>query len=180
MEQQILLHARSGETIVEPGAGDGTLALQLGPRVEVSRLRWIALDWAPQPDNWPTEWSWRRENLLQYARYTEADGIVGNLILHQFEEGALRNLGGVWNQHARFLVFNEPLRCRRALWLLRAAGLAGIGPISRYDGAVSVRAGFRGEELPTLLGLDPAKWQWRISTTFLGGYRMAASRRDPS
>jgi hypothetical protein len=42
---------------------------------------------------------------------------------------------------------------------------------------VSIAAGFRGQELPAALGLDPAAWDIRCGTSFLGMYRLIAIRR---
>jgi hypothetical protein len=42
---------------------------------------------------------------------------------------------------------------------------------------VSIAAGFCGDEMPRLLGLQPTQWDIDCHTTALGAYRMIASRR---
>ena len=55
--------------------------------------------------------------------------------------------------------------------------LLGINYVTREDIHTSINAGFRDQELPTLLGLDPLHWKVKTSTTLLGAYRMVATRR---
>jgi hypothetical protein len=57
--------------------------------------------------------------------------------------------------------------------------LLGINYVTREDIHTSIRAGFRGDELPELLGLDPTEWQVHTSCTPLGAYRMIAQRHRP-
>ena len=52
-----------------------------------------------------------------------------------------------------------------------------INRVSHHDGHLSINAGFRGNELPELLGLDPENWVVEVSHTWLGGYRLMAVRR---
>jgi hypothetical protein len=49
--------------------------------------------------------------------------------------------------------------------------------VTRHDGRVSIAAGFRHDELPRLLHLDPAVWTWRVQETLLGACRLVAKRR---
>jgi hypothetical protein len=55
--------------------------------------------------------------------------------------------------------------------------LAELHPITRYDMQVSIRAGFRGDELRQALGLGP-EWKALVRTTLIGGYRLLLSRSD--
>jgi hypothetical protein len=50
--------------------------------------------------------------------------------------------------------------------------------VTKHDGSVSIDAGFRGDELPQLLGLEPATWTWTVAETWSGAYRMIAERRE--
>lgn len=177
METQLRQCANGGDAIVELGAGDGSLALHIDRMLPESQFQWTGLDWCPAPPSWPARWRWIREDLLHHKKFERYAGVVGNLILHQFPDEELKQLGEVWNRHAQFLLFNEPGRQRSALWLLRASRFLGMGAVSLYDGAVSIRAGFRGQELPELLGLNPQQWEWSVSRTILGNYRLRAQRK---
>ena len=53
----------------------------------------------------------------------------------------------------------------------------GASHVTLHDAHVSIAAGFRDDELPRLLGLDPASWEIQLGTTLLGAYRMTACRR---
>lgn len=162
-------HRRPGETVLEIGAGDGALARLLSAD---------ALDLAPAPPDWPAASRWHRADLREFATWRDYPIVLGNLILHHFTDAELARLGALLRRHARVLIFNEPRRARRFLWLWRvAAPLGGANNVTRHDGRVSIEAGFAGNELPSLLGLDPAQWQWRIETSPLGAYHLVALRR---
>lgn len=157
-----------GEAVLEIGAGDGALA---------RRLAADALDLTPPPPDWPSDARWHRADLRNFEAWSDYPVVIGNLILHHFEDAELARLGARLRRHARVLIFNETRRSRRFLWIWRiAAPLGGANHITRHDGRVSIEAGFAGNELPALLGLDPAQWQWRIETSGLGAYRLVALR----
>ena len=166
--------ARDGERALEIGAGDGALALALSE----AGVPTDALDRFPAPPAWPSATRWHQTDLREYAGWADHAVVVGNLILHHLDAEDLIGLGIRFDRHARVLVFNEPRRSVRglALWLV-AAPLGGAGRVTRHDGRVSIRAGFRGEELPRALGLSRERWAWRVETTFLGAYRLVAKRR---
>jgi hypothetical protein len=167
--------ARDGERALEIGAGDGALALALGE----AGVPTDALDRFPAPAAWPSATRWHQADLRAYAGRGGHALVVGNLILHHLDAGELQPLGARLDRHARVLVFNEPRRSFRslALWAI-GAPLGGAGRVTRHDGRVSIRAGFRGEELPRALGLSRERWAWWIETTCLGAYRLVATRRS--
>jgi hypothetical protein len=169
------LLARRGERALELGAGDGALALSL----RTAGLPTDALDRFPAPANWSAAALWHVTDLLAFEKWAAYPIVVGNLILHHLDAPALAALGAKLDRSARVLVFNEPLRHRRArlLWAI-AAPLFGASRVTRHDGRVSIEAGFRADELPVALGLSADRWDYRISTTFLGAYRMIAIRRE--
>ena len=51
-----------------------------------------------------------------------------------------------------------------------------VGPATKHDMIVSIRAGFLPGELPNVLGLDAADWRVREETNWRGGLRMLAYR----
>lgn len=168
---------RSGETVLELGAGLGELARELarhGPQVD-------GLDRWPRPRAWPADRTWHQTDVEAFAAWDDYPVVIGNMILHQFAPEALRALGAHLDRHARLLVLCEPARRRRSQRLFAvAAPLMGANHVSRHDGHVSIAAGFLDNELPVQLGLPADRWTWRIQTTFFGAYRMVAERRRPS
>lgn len=166
--------ARPGERALELGSGDGALAGVL----RSAGLATDALDRFAAPATWPAEARWHAADLRAFDAWGDYPVVVGNLILHHLSDPELAALGARLDRHARVLVFNEPLRDLRArlLWAV-GAPLGGAGPVTRHDGRVSIAAGFRADELPRALGLDPARWSWLVSITFLGACRVVAFRR---
>lgn len=168
---------RPGDTALELGAGDGALAL----RLRRAGLAVDALDRQPAPPSWltwPATARWHRADLREFDGWAAYPVVLGNLVLHHLSDGELAALGAALDRHARLLVFNEPLRRPRSrlLWAV-GAPLGGAGPVTRHDGRVSIDAGFRDEELPRALRLDPARWSWTVSESFLGASRLIATRR---
>ena len=166
--------ARRGERVLELGAGGGELGCSL------ARLGWRVdgIDLAPRPACWPPIGNWHQVDMLTLKCWPVAPVVVANLILHHFEPLELAALGEQLDRHARVIVASEPWRRRLSHRLFSCAcGLIRAHDYTRHDGALSINAGFRGEELPLALGLDPARWNWSITTHFLGAYRVVAERR---
>jgi hypothetical protein len=167
-----LLHP--GERALEIGAGDGSLCAALA----ASGLSYDGLDLWPRPVHWPRESAWHRTNLLRFAGYADYPVVFGNLILHQFSDGDLAALGATLGRTARLIVANEPARGRHVQFLARGANaLIGANHVTLHDAHVSIAAGFRGDELPRVLGLDEKIWTWRCTSTLRGAYRMIAQRK---
>jgi SAM-dependent methyltransferase len=167
-----LLHR--GEKVLELGAGTG----ELGLRLAVSGIAVDGLDLWPRPVGWPGARAWHVADLRGFSGYAEYPVVIGNLIFHQFSETDLAALGAELRGHARVILACEPARRRRFQFLYALfAPLFGANHVSRHDGRVSIAAGFRGGELPRLLGLEPRTWDCRCTSTLLGGYRMIALRR---
>lgn len=146
--------------IVELGAGDGTLLLELLQRVSpawsgaelllldrhaiikpavlqrFSRFRCRAV--AEQAD--VHEW-------LSTAPGGSCDLMFANLFLHHFREDELIALLGSAARVTTVFVGLEPRRNRLSLVFCRLLWAIGCNSVTRHDAAVSVRAGFRGQEL---------------------------------
>lgn len=162
--------------LLEIGAGDGTLAKQLIKSLQPQS--YAALDLASAPHNWPTSATWQQADLLRNADYTGATHLIANLVLHHFETDLLKSIGNqIQNSTIHTIIACEP--CRRKLHQLQlgAGKLIGFNHVTLHDGHVSVEAGFRANELPELLGLHPSQWEWSITETFMGAYRMVANRK---
>lgn len=174
LRRTVPARVRAGERVLEIGAGTGELGASLARRGVAPD----GLDRGPRPAAWPSAARWQQTDVLAFAGWGDYEVVIGNLIFHHFDADALRTLGGRMAAHARLIVACEPVRRRRFQWLFAAlCALVGANHVSRHDGRVSIEAGFLGDELPALLGLDPQVWHWRVATTARGMYRMVAERR---
>lgn len=164
---------RPGERVLEIGAGTG----EFGHRLARRGLETAGLDLWPRPSDWPAAADWHQEDLRTFAGYARYAVVTGNLILHQFSDSDLAALGRKLNRGSRVIVACEPARRRVSQLLYRTiAPWFGANPVSLHDAHVSIAAGFRGNELPHLLGLERQTWQVRQRTTVLGVYRLVAVR----
>lgn len=164
---------RTGEHVLEIGAGTGELGLRLARQ----HLPMAGLDLWPRPPEWPADRAWHREDLRTFSGYSSYAAIIGNLIFHQFTDAELADLGEKILPTARVILACEPHRRRASQILYRTfAPLFGANHVSLHDGHVSIAAGFRADELPRALGLRAREWRIQCSTTLLGAYRMIAVR----
>lgn len=157
---------------LEIGAGDGALAQE---------YHLDGLDLQAAPATWASNRTWHQSDVLRFDRWQQYPLVVSNLFLHHLNADQLATLGARWDESSRVILACEPWRARGfrsgfalVCWLVRAHA------VSRHDGRVSVEAGFRDNELPQLLKLSPDRWQWAISHSVFGMYRMIARRRQPS
>ncbi len=175
-EKSLARHVHPGDRVIELGSGTGELS---------ARLRTVTplvdgIDRIPAPPAWPASARWHQSDIQTFPGWNAYSVVIGNLILHHFDDASLRDLGNAISPHARLLLFSEPTRKRlnQRFWNL-AAPLCGANHVTRHDGYVSIAAGFLGDELPHTLGLDPSLWRCEIFHTWLGAYRLIAERREP-
>jgi 2-polyprenyl-3-methyl-5-hydroxy-6-metoxy-1,4-benzoquinol methylase len=161
----------NGARIADLGAGDGTVMLRVARRIRARPIRvelmlvdragaisaatiarFRELQWNAMP---------RAADAIEWLQQAPAgfDVITANLFLHHFEPRALRQLLLLVSARTRVFVACEPRRSRFALAASRVLGVAGCGPETRHDAAVSVRAGFRGYELSQAW---PAMQDWEL------------------
>lgn len=180
MRRALSGRVQAGEHIVEIGAGDGSLGLSLmeSRLARITPANVAGLDVAGRPLRWPEQARWFQTSVFQFPDWAGYPVVIGNLIFHHFNEAELGELGARLGRHARLIVAGEPLRTRRTARLFSAVcPLIGADAVTRHDGRVSIEAGFRGNELPEMLGLDAGRWSWRVDETWLGAYRLIAERR---
>jgi 2-polyprenyl-3-methyl-5-hydroxy-6-metoxy-1,4-benzoquinol methylase len=165
---------RSGESILELGAGTGELTQSLAAR----GMHVTGLDLCPRPVGRPERQHWLQSDLTTFPSYANYPVIIGNLILHHFSDETLGQLGRQWRRHARLLLFSEPVRRRFSQHLIRGLGpIFGANRVTLHDAAVSIAAGFRGDELIRQLDLPDTEWTCSITCTLGGAYRLVARRR---
>jgi SAM-dependent methyltransferase len=167
---------RPGDRVLELGAGDGWLLRQLARRLCGRGVAITGLDRCGAPTDLPPEAEWIQADLLEFADWSAYSVIVVNLLLHQFEDEALRTLGARMGASARCVIGNETVRGPWHSFMARVSFLLGMGPVSRHDAVVSVRAGFRPGELASLLGLTDEAWQVEERISIFSALRFCARR----
>ncbi|WOO39447.1 hypothetical protein [Rubellicoccus peritrichatus] len=177
--QQLSEHINALESIIELGAGAGDLGSYLVKKkiLDPAKHHYTGLDLWKRPDYWAREWNWVQEDMTRFNDYSSTPVVLGNLIIHQFEDVVLNLLGERLNAHAKLIIINEPLRSRIGLLGLHILRLKGLNYVTLNDGAISIRAGFRRGELPALLNLSNRDWLIEERETMLGCYRMVALRK---
>jgi len=164
-----------GWRITEIGAGDGALSLRFCQHGICSTKDLHAFDLVQPPPGWPADAGWTQGDLFQQS-LPDSEVLVANLILHHFHDDQLRVLGSRISSKTRLILAAEPARLQIHSWLGRAlCFLADFNYVTAYDMQVSIRAGFRGDELRRALGLGD-EWEVQSHMHPLGGYRFLACR----
>jgi len=182
LRRQLACQLRPGDRLLELGAGDGTLARFLGVERAAFPGIYRGLDLAPRPADWPEGLGWVQADVFGESGVREvaaADVVMANLFLHHFSDEALAGLGRAVGR-ARVLIFSEPARGDLPIWQGRLlAALVPLNHVTRHDLAVSVRAGFCGDELAAALQLDRGRWRWQAHRTVMGAHRFVAFAIGP-
>lgn len=175
IERTIRRHGQRDWDMTELGAGDGTLSLRL-LRAGLCREEALhAMDLASRPRHWPAAAEWTCGNVLHHP-LPETRVVIANLFLHHLTNDQLAVLGSRLSSRTRLIVAVDPAR----LWIHRFTGrlfseLVGLNRVHRHDMRVSIRAGFRGDELRQALDLGK-EWEVQARLHPLGGYRFLAKR----
>jgi SAM-dependent methyltransferase len=187
---QASCHGQPARRIVELGAGDGRFLLGVARRLpadwrgtqavlldrlpaaapeireDFRRLGWgtqiivaEALSWLEQPDT------------------PACDAIVANLFLHHFPQAQLGALLRAVARLARRFIAVEPRRSGESLLCSRLLGFMGCNQVTRHDAPISIRAGFRGDELSRLWPADSA-WVLDERTAGRFSHLFVAQRRS--
>jgi hypothetical protein len=169
---------RSEDQVIELGAGDGSLGswLLAGGWLTQSHS-YTGVDLWSRPTDWPRNWDWKQEDLLETEFAKGTTVLIANLILHQFVDQQLRRIGRSINEsRLRTLIIVEPSRRRFHLLMSRLLRVLGAHPITLQDARTSIRAGFAGDDLVVALGLDPDEWNICQSETLTGAQRYLCQR----
>jgi len=160
------------ETVVELGAGDGTLLLRLARALDPP---WRAVDLtlidrhdivspATLRDYRSMGWhvTVRCEDALDWAAQRDAppaDLCISSLFLHHFDETQLRRLLTGIECRSKAFIACEPRRNTVAHVGSRLIGVLGANAVTRNDAVKSVAAGFAGREI-TAVWPDSADIWW--------------------
>jgi hypothetical protein len=181
---------RSPRTIVELGAGDGTLLLRLAKRIAPrwKQIRVVMVDrkklLSPRTKAEFKALSWHVESQemdvfdwLQRPKQEQSDVTIANLFLHQFMEDDLRRLLRQASRQTGFFLACEPQRDKFSLYAAALSGLIGCKKVSRREAKISVRAGFKENELSAMW---PGGEGWRLMERKVGlfSHCFAAQRID--
>ncbi len=162
-----------GSQIIDLGAGDITFY----EHIKGQPILYSALDRVKPGPSIPQGMQWITCNIESFEGWEAYNVITANLFLHQLTDEALGKLGSIWNKTADIMIFNEPLRHPFHRMIAPAfLKFGGYGLVTQHDGLVSIEAGFRGGELPGLLGLGE-NWKIEEHQTLRGSYRMIATRK---
>lgn len=161
--------------VLELGAGDGALARRVWSKGIALPAQWSALDLAPAPDDWPEEATWYQRDIFTMPQLPDAEIIVANLFLHHFQEHQLHTFAQRLPDSCGVMIACEPVRRRvHEMQGRLLSAVVNLSPVTRHDMAVSIRAGFIGDELQQALSLTG--WQTKVSHTAFGACRFLAWR----
>jgi phospholipid N-methyltransferase len=162
-ELQRHVPASRTKTLVEFGAGDGSLMLRLAKKTcaQYQEAHVMLLDQqdivSSQTLAGFSSLGWRAESVVAdiftwLAQPVDQvyDVIIANLFLHHFDAERLALLLSLAAQRTRVFIACEPRRSNFALFGSRLLGVVGCNDVSRHDAVVSVRAGFDQQELSAL------------------------------
>ncbi len=184
------LRNNTSKRIVELGAGDGHFLLAVAERMRgplsdveaalVDRLdvldpqmpaRFNALGWRIRPEiSGAMEW-------LRQAAPNSTEVIISNLFFHQFGDDELAEMFHLAMRASHTVIALEPRRGWLPDFLGRFLWVAGCGSVTRYDGRVSIRAGFAGREL-SVLWPDAKNWELTEGPVGLFTHRFLARRKE--
>ena len=157
--------------VVELGAGDGSLALELARRWSAfgvaGELMLIDRQNLLSPEtpraiaalNWSVQVA--ESDVFDWFETPAppADVMFANLFLHHLAEDRLRALLRLAASRTSLFLACEPRRATLALTASRLLGLIGCNAVTRHDAVVSVRAGFVTGELSRLW---PENTGWKL------------------
>ncbi len=137
------------------------------------------MDRAARPARLPESVRWHQVDVRTFDRWQDYPLVTANLFFHHFDDNTLSELGAQISRHTRVIVIGDLRRSRLQQWLFSGfAHLICAHHVSHHDGGLSIRAGFRHDELPDLLGLHADQWTWKVRATVSGAYRLVAERRS--
>lgn len=201
--QEAFVELPAPRKIIEFGCGDGSLMLrlarQLAPRwpcVELTLLdrqsavesatleQFSCLGWQAQVLAIDIE-DWAAAIRQDPAPHAEYDLALANLFIHHFDHRQLQVLFASIAQCTKVFMACEPRRAWSALAASHLLAFIGANAVTRKDAALSVRAGFTGQEM-SLHWPEAGAWRLReyeagaFSHCFLAVSGQAGMKRNGS
>jgi SAM-dependent methyltransferase len=182
-----LQFARPPQSILELGAGDGTLLLRLArimagrwPAVEVTLLDQHDLVSAQSRAAYQ-ELGWRvsvlTTDILKWTRDPaplHVDLCITTLFLHHFTDDALGEILAAVAERSDSFLACEPRRDGWTRFASQLVGLMGANIVTRTDAVTSVDAGFSGDDLTRRWPNAPDRWSLDESRVFPFTHRFSA------
>jgi len=177
--------------ILELGAGDGRLMLDIA-RHRAARWPDVAVTLLDRQNTIDSEslhgiraLGWRagviRAEALDWMAHEQRgfwDVIVANLFIHHFAAAEVSRLFERIAARTDAFLCCEPRRSRFALACSHLVGLLMMGPVTRADAVLSVRAGFRDNELGSCWPVEE-DWTVREYSAGLYSHCLVALRSSP-
>ena len=174
--------------VVEIGAGDGTVMLSLARRLHRSGVsaHAVLIDRQPAVSKAThdafTALGWTVELLVADVfdcfeqTISRADVVIANMVLHHFQDADLKSLFTQITRKTDLLIVCEPRRSRMGVMAPALLWLLGCCTVTRYDGPVSIRSGFRDQEISLLW---PSSEDWQVDERAASPFiqRFTARRR---
>ena len=169
----------SPQRVVELGGGDGWLLYELLSRLPKTddHREVVLVDRHPcvssgvvgalESSGWKVSieeadlFDWLRKP----CRGERFDFCLVNLLLHHFRDHEIQTLFDGIQKKSRSIAACEPRRTRRSLLASYCVGLVGCNEVTRNDAVISVRAGFKEDDLTKLW---PRTRQWTIQERPMG------------
>lgn len=185
---QSALNGRAPKQITDLGAGDGHFLVRVAKKISSRwpNVRVTLLDnqkaVRPQALAMFPPLGWQAESVKAdvFDWLSEASGlevVVANLFLHHFEDVQLAELLRAIAGRARVFIAIEPRRTPWTLFWCRWLWAIGCNSVTRNDAAISVRAGFSGNELSARWPGDKG-WQLTESRTGFFSHLFVARRMN--
>lgn len=190
----LLAKSSAPVTLVELGAGDGTQLLRLAKRRarRWPKVRLVLLDLQPVVSTetvsayralgWDPEviradvFDWLAHPSAKTTSEVDNPIVIANLFLHHFDGLRLQALLHGIAARAEAFVALEPRRSAVALLGSRLLGAIGCNDVTRHDAVVSVRAGFRDQDMGAHWP-DTDAWNIEEGRAGLFSHRFVASRK---
>jgi hypothetical protein len=159
LARALAAHLPAGGTprVADLGAGDGSVMLRVAQRLGRPGGEATLVDRAPAfPPSMIEGFAriqWRAqsaaEDIFDFLSRPgpRFDAIVANLFLHHFAPEPLERLLALVAGRTALFIACEPQRSHFSLYSSRLLWLLGCNDVTRHDAVISVRAGFRGDEL---------------------------------
>ena len=158
--------------LLDLGSGDGTFMLSIARRL-VAHWPGVTITLLDQRDIVSTDTreafatlGWKAQTVsadvfgyLRGLKPSSVDVVTANLFLHHFDQRQLSDLLALVAHSSRVFVACEPRRTKIALRSSRLLWMIGCSEMAVHDAVVSVRAGFKENELSELW---PAKDSWEL------------------